>query len=131
MAKKKFSVTKTDRRTERRVKFSEKRMAQRLNISMSIVYKVRGKCSDISGKGIKMSTVQPLTPGSQVEIVIPKIVLDAMPFTALTKVVWSRQAPGGKFEAGLSFIKIKKREQFMQFLCEKMIDLSLDQKTQS
>ena len=125
MAKKVVSIAKTDRRIKRLIRFAEKRKAQRLNISMSIMYKVRGKCKDISGKGIKLSTTQPLIPGSKVEVVIPKIVLDTGPFTALTKVVWSKKADRGKFEVGLDFVKIKQQEEFMHYLCDKMIDLSL------
>ena len=111
---------------------SEKRKAQRLELALKIEYKLKGDkrtiktiCKDISGKGIRISTYQPLKLGDAVDMIIHSKDAGSQPFTAQCKVIWVKKTGSDIFDMGLSFVKIDNRDEFIKHFCEKMVNLFL------
>ncbi len=81
-------------------------------------------CQDISGKGLKILLSETLKIKEQIDVLLcPQD--KSNPISSLCRVAWCRQTKNGKFMAGLEFVRIKEQERFMEFLCEKIIDFSL------
>ena len=113
---------------------NERRKTQRLHLPFKVKFKPKGKkCpwqkadpKNISGGGIGVFMNKPFRPNDKVEMLLymkgyPR------PISAICKVDWYRQVEEDKFRVGLKFIEIKDHPEFMIFLCEKMVDLSLNQ----
>lgn len=113
-------------------KQKERRKCQRLQIPLEIRYKLSEKdgkaygikCLNISGVGMKIETKEWLRVGQNIDISIylpthKKLV------TINTRVVWSEKNRDG-YWSGLKFLKIKPQTEFTEFLCEKILDISLE-----
>lgn len=113
---------------------TERRKSQRLGLVLPVKYKKENSkcyrrglaCQDISGRGIKISLRDALRVNDKLEVIL------SMPaktdkLNAFCRVTWCKQKKGGNFTAGLEFLKIKQRQIFMEFLCEKIIDATLNQ----
>lgn len=114
---------------------AERRKCQRLCLVLSIKYKKSKDscfhnaiaCQDISGKGLKILLHEALKIEDRIQILL------CLPdktnrISTFCSVVWCRQNEDDNFMAGLEFVKIKEHERFMEFLCEKIVDLSLTNK---
>ena len=110
----------------------EKRKAQRIISILKIKYTTIGqkskvknktKCIDISGEGISIHANSFLKIGDKLEVsfFIPTF---NKTITAIGKVVWAKKEKNS-FKAGLQFVKIEFESEFMEFICEQMINLSL------
>jgi len=113
----------------------ERRKAQRFETPLEVVYRhkserkwIKTTCKNISGKGIKLFARQLFKLGDKVEVIIRSKDPNSKSFTTSCKVVWSKEIAKDRFEVGLSFIKIENRNEFIEFICKKMIDLSLTEK---
>lgn len=111
---------------------AEKRKYQRIGLLLSVKYKKPKNnsfrdsmaCQDISGKGVKILLREALKTKEQIDILIcPKD--KSNPISSLCRVAWCKQTKNSNFMAGLEFVRIKEQERFMEFLCEKIMDSSL------
>ncbi len=130
---------------------SERRKAQRAPIALTVWCRSRGSqqnikglSKDISGLGISLFTHQPLERGASVGIMIvtghrfrtgDKIELLFQPskknpaaIPVKGRVVWSKKIRAGRYQAGLRFEKIADPIEFIEFICDKLIDVSFNQK---
>lgn len=82
-------------------------------------------CQDISGGGLGITLQHALKVKDKIEVIL---YLDGEPdpINAICKVIWCRQNENKKFRAGLKFVKVKDHQRFLVYLCEKIIDLSLE-----
>lgn len=122
----------------------ERREAQRVQLPLVVSYRPKGKkkwiktsCINISGKGIRLPLEQSLEPGSIVEIKIRVREPASEFFIGLGMVKWCKEIVSNKFEVGLrirsalqfemgiQFQKIKTLDEFIEFICDKMVDTSL------
>ena len=108
----------------------EKRRCERLSIPAKISYRITGlpkittKLIDISGGGSRIKIHQELPVGEKINIQI-HVPGRADPFIAKVKIVWLKKS-GRTFHWGQELVKIKKREEFAEFICDKIICKSLD-----
>jgi len=109
----------------------DRRKAERIRIPLRVKYRwLKGErtlpkecvCEDISGLGIRLSLHEPLIVNAIVEIFII-LDKDPQPLNALCRVRWCKKLTENKFVAGLKFIKIKEYFRFIEFFCEKLLDL--------
>lgn len=113
-------------------KQKERRMCQRLAIPLEIRYKAAGKgrrehkikCLNISGVGMKIETKEGLKAGQNIDILV-YLPTEKKLVTINTIVVWSEKNKGG-YWSGLKFLKIEPQTEFTEFLCEKILDISLE-----
>lgn len=117
----------------RKILSQERRKFQRIKIPLKIKYNYSAKeksqasatCKDISGGGVRFVTSKPLSIKDRVTVSIyfdcngPKI------FNSLCKVVWINKVKDGVLEAGLKFIHTRPNPDFTNFLCDKILDVSL------
>ena len=113
----------------------DRRRAERVDLQAKVTYVHRTKgvngeavSRDISGTGIRLHTEQPLTPGDEIDVTIKSEELGDKPFCAICKVVWSKVAEKGMFEAGIKFLKIENKDEFIQMVCDKLIRSTLESK---
>ena len=126
-------MRKRKRKTERR-RFRRRR-AQRLQSSLHIRYKKKGNKSnwkwvaykDISGIGIGLLTNEPLKVNNRVNVSI-HMKNNPEPVQVECRVVWCSALDKGMYKVGLEFSKVKDSIRFIEFLCDKMLDLSLSPK---
>lgn len=109
----------------------ERRKCQRLPLCLSVKYKKpkdssfhNAACKNIGGKGLKIFLPEGLKTKEEVEILLYLPDKSGV-ISSLCRVVWCTQNNEGNFAAGLEFVKLKERQRLMEFLCERMIDLSL------
>lgn len=50
------------------------------------------------------------------------------PITIHCNVVWCKRCEKDNYMIGLKFLKIKEKDRFVEFLCEKLIDFSFNEK---
>jgi len=110
----------------------ERRATQRIFYFMPAKYNVRGSkvshkaiaCQDISGGGLRLLLVEPLAAKKAITVMLyPQD--PSKPIIADCIVIWCQQCQYNHFTAGLKFTKLKNKQYFIDFLCEKMIDFSL------
>ncbi|MFH1771802.1 MAG: PilZ domain-containing protein [Candidatus Omnitrophota bacterium] len=111
----------------------ERRRAERLIISLPVVYRqkqksrwLRAKCKNVSGMGVGIFTGKPLTPSDKIVVCIGKKTRLMDPFIIHCEVMRSKKVKAGLFEAGLLFVKIEERDKFFEFICCKMVEKSMD-----
>ena len=110
------------------------RRAQRLENYLSIAYRVRMKekrwkqvaYRDVSGLGIAILANEPLAINREVDIAI-NVNGHPDPARILCRVVWRRRQAPGRFKIGLEFVKTENNARLIEFLCEKIMDLSLNE----
>lgn len=113
-------------------KQKEKRQCQRFNIPLKVRYKLKDKdkkeygikCLNISGIGMKIETNENLKPGQNINILV-YLPTEKKLVTISARVVWSEKNKEGHW-SGLKFLKIEPRIEFTEFLCEKILDISLE-----
>lgn len=113
-------------------KQKERRKCQRLAIPLEVRYKAAGKggsehgikCLNISGVGMRIETKEFLRQGQKIDIVV-YLPGEKELATITTKVVWSEKNKEG-YWSGLKFLKIEPQTEFTEFLCEKILDISLE-----
>lgn len=111
----------------------EKRKSQRIYCCLPIKYKEPGSssfrkgiaCQDMSGGGLGITLHHPLKIKDKIGVML-YLDGESGPINAICKVIWCRQKEDGRFRAGLKFIKVKDHERFLEYVCEKIIDLSLE-----
>lgn len=112
--------------------FKERRKSQRIYLTLPLKYKKPEDscfqqaiaCKDLSGGGLKVLLPRPLKIGEKIEVAI-YLREGSGPVSAICKVLRCKQEGEDKYGAGLKFLKINDKEDFMQFLCEKLIELSI------
>jgi len=110
----------------------EKRKSQRVDLNLTVKYKNPGSarfrkaitCENISGKGIKALLGHPLKIKGRINILLCHQDI-SKPISAVCRVVWCNQDGDGKFKTGLEFLEIKQKQQFIEFLCDNLLDMSL------
>lgn len=117
---------------EKKIRKIERRKSQRLNSLLPIKYKNKRNgpflqalaCQDIGGRGIRIVLPHEVKMNDRMQVLL---YLRDMPnpIKTICRVVWCKRNKYGKFIAGLEFLKIKRPEHFMEFLCEKIIESSL------
>lgn len=113
-------------------KQKERRSCQRLTIPLKVRYKAVGKgdkeygikCLNISGVGMQIETKESLKAGQNIDIVV-YLQGEKELVTINTRVVWSEKNKEG-YWSGLKFLKIEPQTEFTEFLCEKILDISLE-----
>lgn len=119
---------KNDKKVKDKTKLRE---AERFDFCAKVTYRIKGGknkfvtfCKDISGKGFRLNTKNLLITGEKIELSLCSKDFGPKAFTFLCRVAWSKEIRPGEFEAGLCFVKIKDKEEFIKQLCEKMLSLS-------
>jgi len=110
----------------------ERRTAQRFMLSLKIKCRRPGQnrwaltlCNNLSGTGTMLITTQPFERDDTMEIMIPGSEYEPEAFHIIGKVVWLKKITNEKFKAGIHFTEIADKSRFIDFVCEKMLSLSL------
>lgn len=111
---------------------TEKRKAERLPIPLKVKYKSKkgrpllkeAVYENISGLGIRLCVSEPLERGDVIEVLISHSQYSG-PFNTVCRVCWCKKLKEDKFQAGLEFLKVRNRLQFINFLCAEIMGLSL------
>lgn len=111
---------------------AEKRKAERLPIPLKVKYKSKKSrpllkeavYENISGLGIRLSVSEPLERGDVIEVLISHSHIPKS-FNTVCRVCWCKRLKEDRFQAGLEFLKVKNRLQFINFLCAEIMNSSL------
>lgn len=116
----------------RKSKGIDKRKAERINSSIKVDYRSPGSgrswkkasCKDVSGIGIGLSLKEPVKINDKITIsMCPS--KKTGPVKAICKVIWCVQAGKGSYKSGLEVIEVDDPARFIEFICDKMLSLSL------
>lgn len=110
----------------------EKRRSERICLLLQVFYKTpkaagfkkATACHDVSGGGVRILIDEPLELKTQMNVRL-KCEDWEKPIDSLCKVIWCLPASGGRFTAGLQFIRIDEEVLFIKYICEKMLDFYL------
>jgi len=107
----------------------EKRSCDRIKIPVEVIYKknrkkIKADCLDISGGGLCLVTGEPLSAGDEIEASVYAGEEEAA-FAVKVYVVRVKKEKGGTFRNGLKFTKIKHKDDFIQFICDKLLSINL------
>lgn len=111
----------------------ENRKAQRIHFSVDVAYKPHKKknklwehahCKDISGMGIGLCVKSQLKADEKVKVSI-RSDDNTLPVLATCRVIWCVKTEEGSHKAGLEVIEVNDPVRFTEFICDKIINLSL------
>lgn len=111
---------------------AQRRKAQRLETSLQVSYKLQGKSQswkwvaykDISGMGLGLLTNEPLKIDDKIDVLV-NLGKELKPVNILCRVAWCSKLKQGAYRVGLEFLKTKSDIRLMEFVCDKILDLSL------
>jgi len=111
----------------------ERRKAERIPLKLSVKYRIKGSRAqfkealneNVGGLGLNLVVGGPLPKNALVELVLRPFDTKKQ-YKMLCMVRWCRQIDKNKFQVGVCFNKINEYMSFVEFLCEKIMCVSME-----